>query len=94
VIDSDELYRAIGDELQLARKQAELLQQDLADRLSIPRNTLATYEQGIRGCSIPRMVELCQEMGISAPKLLDRALRRVTAPRCPTCQHELSEGVL
>jgi hypothetical protein len=45
----------------------------------MPVNTYACYEQGIRQCSIPRLVEICQTLGVAAPELLALALQRVEA---------------
>lgn len=71
------LMRAIGDELRQARMSAGWSRPDLVERLPTrtPVNTYACYEQGIRQCSIPRLVEICQVLGTSAPELLGSALR-------------------
>lgn len=72
--------RAIGDELRAARNSAGWSRPQLVKRVrtKMPVNTYGCYEQGIRACSIARLVELCDALGTTAPDLLNRALARIT----------------
>ena len=78
--DTDQaIVRAIGEELRRARTSAGWTRPELIKHMKtrIPVNTYAGYEQGIRQCSIPRLVEICQALGVSAPELLGLALQRL-----------------
>lgn len=73
------IVRAIGEALRHARDGAGWSRPELVRQLrtQMPVNTYACYEQGIRPVSIPRLVEICQALGVSAPQLLDRVIQRV-----------------
>lgn len=73
------IVRAIGEELRRARANAGWSRPQLIKymKTQIPVNTYACYEQGIRQCSIPRLVEICQALGVSAAELIGLALQRL-----------------
>ena len=80
IADADQaIIQAVGDELRRARNSAGWTRPDLVKRLKprIPVNTYACYEQGIRPCPIPRLVQICQALGVSAADLLSLALQRL-----------------
>jgi transcriptional regulator with XRE-family HTH domain len=72
------ITRAIGDELRRARESVGLTRADLIARMptEIHSQTLASYERGVRQCTIGRLVEICQAIGVSAPDLLHTAMQR------------------
>lgn len=76
--EPDDITTAIGVELRRSRTSQGWSRPELIARMkvAIPVNTYACYEQGIRQCSIPRLVEICEALGVGAPELLDLALRR------------------
>jgi transcriptional regulator with XRE-family HTH domain len=89
VDDTDQaIVRAIGEELRRARMSAGWSRPELIKRMKtrIPVNTYACYEQGIRQCSIPRLVEICQALDtdMEAPELIGRALQRLGLRRATT----------
>lgn len=69
---------AIGEELRRARESAGWTRADLVARMpsDIHVQTLATYERGVRQCTVGRLVEICKTMGASAPDLLRWAVQR------------------
>jgi transcriptional regulator with XRE-family HTH domain len=73
------IVQAIGEELRRARANAGWSRPELVEHMQtrIPVNTYACYEQGIRQCSIPRLVEICQALRVSVPELLGLALQRL-----------------
>ena len=73
------IIQAIGDELRRARTSAGWTRPELVKRLKprIPVNTYACYEQGIRPCPIPRLVQICQTLGVDAGDVLSLALQRL-----------------
>jgi hypothetical protein len=72
------IVRAIGEELRRARTTVGWSRPGLVNRMNsdLPVNTYACYEQGVRRCSIPRLVEICCILGVAAPELLGLALQR------------------
>jgi transcriptional regulator with XRE-family HTH domain len=70
--------RALGVELRRARTQVGWSTEELARRVysDVKSRTLVTYEQGTRQCTVPRLVDICQALNVSAPALLLRAMRR------------------
>ena len=73
------IIQAIGAELRRARGQVGWSRPELVKRMKtrVPVNTYACYEQGIRQCSIPRLVEICQALDVNVSELLSLALQRL-----------------
>ncbi|MGQ0841003.1 helix-turn-helix domain-containing protein [Actinokineospora sp.] len=74
----DDIARAVGHELRRARDAAGWTRSDLVAKLpsDIHVQTLATYEQGVRHCTVARLVEICRALGVPAAELLSLALQR------------------
>lgn len=72
------LTRMLGDELRRVRTRRGWTRVDLQAHLlsDLSVKSLAMYEVGERSCSVPRLVELCQAMGVLAHDLLARAYER------------------
>jgi len=68
--------RALGEELRRAREHVGWSQSELVARMpsSLHVKTLATYEQGIRQCTVVRLLEICRSLGVLAPDVLGRAM--------------------
>lgn len=75
---SGNLLRILGDELRAARTRRRWTRPDVLRRLASPISepTLATYEYGSRSLSVLRFVELCHVLGLFAPDVLARCMRR------------------
>lgn len=90
---SDELItQMLGDELRKAREAAGLTRAQLIERMpsTIHPQTLATYENGIRQCTVVRLEEVCNALRIEAPELLAVALQRArTEPFTRTLRIDL-----
>lgn len=73
------IVRAIGEELQRARIGLRWTRRELVERMrtNVPVNTYACYEQGIRQCSIPRLVEICEALHVSALEVLRLTFQRL-----------------
>ena len=70
--------KAIGEELRRARNSVGWTRAQLAERMAtdIHPQTLASYERGVRQCTIGRLVEICGTMGVSAPTLVKWGMQR------------------
>ena len=53
-----------------ARKDAELTQQELADKLQKPQSFVAKYEGGERRLDVVEFQEICNAIGVDASKLI------------------------
>jgi transcriptional regulator with XRE-family HTH domain len=71
------ITKAIGEQLRRVREDVGWSQSELAARIpsGLHVKTLATYEQGVRQCSVVRLVEICRTLGVAAPDLLGLALQ-------------------
>jgi transcriptional regulator with XRE-family HTH domain len=72
------IARLLGDELRRARDAIGLTRQQLIDKMNsdIHPQTLASYENGIRQCTVVRLVEICRALGVTAPDVLSLSLQR------------------
>jgi transcriptional regulator with XRE-family HTH domain len=72
------LTRALGEELRRVRHSVGWTRAELVSRMpsEIHSRTLATYEQGVRQCTVARLVEICHVLGVAAPDVLGLALQR------------------
>jgi transcriptional regulator with XRE-family HTH domain len=70
------ITRALGEELRRTREAAGLSQTDLVARMpsNLHIKTYATYEQGVRQCSVVRLCEIARALDAKAADILDRAL--------------------
>lgn len=73
------ITKALGEELRRARENVGWSQAELVRRMpsELHVKTLATYEQGVRQCTVVRLIEICRTLGVAAPDLLGRALQHM-----------------
>lgn len=78
VVTDTSVHKAIGAELQQARRALKLHRTEVVRRLEykITVQTLGNYESGNRACGLLRLVELCQIYDIPASVLIEVALQR------------------
>lgn len=65
-------HLALMDALKQARKNAELTQTELADRLERPQSFVAKYEKGERKIEVVEFVHITAALGISGSDILER----------------------
>lgn len=72
--------RAIGEELRRVRDDLGWTRGTVVERMSsdISVQTLANYEYGIRPCTLPRLVEICEALDVPTPALVALALQRIS----------------
>jgi transcriptional regulator with XRE-family HTH domain len=73
------ITRALGEELRRAREVVGLSQTELVARMpsDLHPKTLASYEQGVRQCTVVRLCEVARGLNASVLDILARALIRV-----------------
>lgn len=72
---NDTLNREISSTLLKMRKSKGYSQQELADRLGIPRSTYATYEQGVRETSMEILMKVCDICGFDIAEVVEHLKR-------------------
>jgi hypothetical protein len=72
------LAKALGEELRHLWEKAELSRAQMVARLpsGIGDRTLLAYEHGLRYLTVDRLVELSEDLGVSANVVLGNALQR------------------
>ena len=68
--DVDRLYRELGRRLRAARRDAELTQAVLAERVGVSRTSITNVEQGNQHVPIHVLYELARAVGVSPASLL------------------------
>ncbi|MGX7829643.1 helix-turn-helix domain-containing protein [Actinokineospora sp. 24-640] len=73
-----EVARAVGQEIRRARSALGWTRADLVERMDSDMHvqTIASYEQGTRHCTVARLVEISRALGTVAPELFAFALQR------------------
>ncbi|TVR87258.1 MAG: LexA family transcriptional regulator [Saprospirales bacterium] len=64
----------LGKNIGFLRKQRKWSQQELAERLGIPRPTIAGYERGYSEPNIETLIRMARNFGISVEDLIERHL--------------------
>lgn len=75
---ADEIVRAVGKELRLAREERGWSRVQLVARMpsGIGERTVLSYEQGTRCLTLLRLIEQCDVLGISVAGLITLAFQR------------------
>lgn len=69
--DERVFFQALGGRIAQARKDADLTQVQLADRLGIPQPQLASYEIGRRRVPVSMLAGLARALAISIEALVE-----------------------
>lgn len=72
------LAKILGQELRQLREAKGWSRVDLVRRLPsrIGDRTLLSYEHGVRGLSVNRLIEICRVLGVGAGEFLDRVVEK------------------
>lgn len=72
------ITKAVGSELRRVRERLSWTRSAVVGRMSrsISTQALANYEYGLRPCTVDKLVDICQAMGVSAADFLGVALQR------------------
>ncbi len=74
-------HLALMAALKQARRDAELTQTELADRLERPQSFVAKYENGERKIEVVEFVYITEAIGISGKEVLEAVARSVHLDR-------------
>lgn len=79
MIDRDQLYADLGRRFRIARDDAGMTQQQVADRIGLVRASIANIETGRQKLLLHTFVDLCQALDLS-PSVAIAGLVRPAAP--------------
>jgi transcriptional regulator with XRE-family HTH domain len=68
--DRDALYTKIGERIRFLRKQAELSQEDLADKVGLKRASIAQIETGKQAISVFLLYNMGEALGKRISEIL------------------------
>ena len=60
----------IGERVKAAREQADITQEQLAERIDVSTQYVSDLERGVVGISVPTLKNLCVALGISSDRIL------------------------
>ena len=68
--EKKEINIQIGEQIRLAREQAKLTQEQLAERIEVSPQYISDLERGVVGISIPTLKRACIALGTSSDRIL------------------------
>ena len=79
--DETAFFQAMGSRIAAARKDAELTQVELADRIGIAQQQLASYEVGRRRVPVSLLPALARALSVTIDELIGEETHRPVASR-------------
>lgn len=73
--NQDPWNKAIAAVVVACRRDADLNQADVAERLGVSRNTLVSIENGRREMTVPELLKFAKLVKVSPGIMLDRIIR-------------------
>ena len=68
--EKKEINIQIGEQVRLAREQAKMTQEVLAERIEVSPQYISDLERGVVGIAIPTLKKLCGVLGIASDQIL------------------------
>ena len=68
--EKKEINIQIGEQVRLAREQAKLTQEQLAEQIEVSPQYVSDLERGVVGISIPTLKKLCCAVGVNSDQIL------------------------
>lgn len=68
--EKKEINVQIGEQIRLAREQAKLTQEQLAERVEVSPQYISDLERGVVGISIPTLKRVCTALCVSSDQIL------------------------
>ena len=65
-----EINIQIGEQVRIAREQAKLTQEILAERIEVSPQYISDLERGVVGIALPTLKKLCSVLGVSSDQIL------------------------
>jgi ribosome-binding protein aMBF1 (putative translation factor) len=74
-VQEDRWNKAVAAVVSASRRDADMSQQQLADKMELSRNTLVRIESGRRAMTIPELMRLTKVLKLSPAVLIDLIVR-------------------
>lgn len=74
----------IGERVKAAREQADITQEQLAERIDVSTQYVSDLERGVVGISVPTLKNLCVALGIASDRILSVKRRAAVCRRLQT----------
>lgn len=90
--EKKEINIQIGEQVRIAREQAKLTQEMLAEKIEVSPQYISDLERGVVGIALPTLKKLCSALGVASDQILfgtqskDRGV--VLANACNTLTEE------
>ena len=68
--EKKEINIQIGEQVRLAREQAKLTQEMLAEKVEVSPQYISDLERGVVGIALPTLKKLCCSLGIASDQIL------------------------
>lgn len=68
--EKKEINIQIGEQVRIAREQAKLTQEMLAERIEVSPQYISDLERGVVGIALPTLKNLCSALGVSSDQIL------------------------
>ena len=68
--EKKEINIQIGEQVRIAREQAKLTQEMLAERIEVSPQYISDLERGVVGIALPTLKKLCCSLGIASDQIL------------------------
>ena len=65
-----EINIQIGEQVRVAREQAKLTQEALAEKIEVSPQYISDLERGVVGIALPTLKRLCVSLGVSSDQIL------------------------
>lgn len=65
-----EINIQIGEQVRIAREQAKMTQEVLAEKIEVSPQYISDLERGVVGIALPTLKRLCISLGISSDQIL------------------------
>ena len=65
-----EINIQIGEQVRIAREQAKLTQETLAERIEVSPQYISDLERGVVGIALPTLKKLCVTLGVASDQIL------------------------
>lgn len=90
--EKKELNIRIGEQVRIAREEARLTQEQLAERIDVSPQYVSDLERGVVGISVAKLKCLCISLGVSSDQILFGSSRENQSPifqeKCRTLSKE------
>ena len=68
--EKKEINIQIGEQIHIAREQAKLTQEELAEKIEVSPQYISDAERGVVGVSLTTLKKICCALGVSSDQLL------------------------